>query len=501
MRIILTIFIFSLTTVLNAQSKQVEKANELFNNFNYKKAISSYQKAINNGEHIYYCSKMIAKAYAKLNQNKEAVRWYRICSEYPETEHEIYLLLAHELLKTGEQNEASVNFHKYYASSKTPHQLTNSSFIEYYNSLFTDSMRYSVITLTINTEYDEFAPALFGNNMIFTSNRPIKSPTKRYDIQTNKSFFNLYKVEKTNSEATLFSKVLETKYNDGPACFSNDNKTIYITRNTNSDTKGINSLDVFVSQQTNGKWSKKVKRLPIRKGNYTVAHPSLSADNKLLFFSSNMPGGFGGMDLYVCELKNGFISQPVNLGSQVNTNGNEIFPFLASNGFLYFSSDMHPGLGGYDLFFVKNINGHYSVPFNLGYPVNTTADDFSITLDQSNRFGFFASNRNDGLGGDDIYALNIKHPLDYCIIEAQVFNEVDSTSLNQAFVSITDSETNIKIELQTDKNGKFYYYLKKDKKYFFEVRRKLYTDFKGVLSPDDLKTYDVLKLNIALKEK
>jgi len=501
MKILLTLLVFSFTQLSFAQSEQIEKADDLFNRFNYEKAISCYQKLINDGEHIYYCSKMIAKAYSKLKISSEAIHWYKKCVEYPEIEHKIYLLLAHELLRVGEQNEASVNFHKYYTSSNTPHQLTASSFIDYYNSLFTDSMRYNVITLTINSKYDEFGPALYGDNMVFTSNRPLKSISKRHDVQTGKSFFNLFKVDKTSSNPSLFSKELQTKFNDGPVCFSKDNKTIYITRNTSFETKHINTLDIFVSQFKDDKWTKEVKRLPIRKGNYTIAHANLSADNKQLFFSSNMPGGFGGMDLYVCEIKNGFISQPINLGSSVNTTGNEVFPFLATNGTLYFSSDMHPGLGGYDLFFSKKINDKYSIPFNLGYPANTSGDDFSLILDKSNQFGFFASNRTGGGGGDDIYAIKINHPLDYCIIEAQVFDDADSTMLNQAFISITDAETQQKVYIKTDKNGKFHYYLKKDKKYLFEVKRKLYTDFKGVLTPEDLKTYDVLKLNIGMKEK
>jgi len=501
MRIILTILLFSISTVFIAQTKKVEKADELFNSFNYSEAITSYKKAIKDGQHMYYCSKMIAKAHSKLNQSVASVEWYKKCTEYPEIEHEVYLLLANELLKLEQQNEASVYFHQYYAASKVPHQLTGSSFIDYYTSLYSDSLRYSIITLTINSEYDEFGPAFFGDNMVFCSNRSIKKITKRSDVQTGQTFFNLYAVDKTSSKATLFSKELQTKYNDGPVCFSKDKQNIYITRNTSFKTKETNTLDIFVAQLNGEQWSKDVKRLPIRKGNYTVAHPNLSADNKLLFFSSNMPGGYGGMDLYVCEIKNGFISQPTNLGDKVNTSGNEIFPFLATNGLLYFSSDMHPGLGGYDLFFAKSYNGKYSIPFNLGYPANTPADDFSLLLDPSSKFGFFASNRTGGMGGDDIYAINIKQPLDFCLIEAQVIDNIDSTALNQALVHITDAETMLKMDLKTDKNGKFHYYLKKDKKYLIEVRRKLYTDFKGVLTPDDLKTSDFLKLNIALKEK
>jgi len=501
MRIILTIIAICLTQLVFAQSKQMEKADELFYSFNYKDAISLYQKELKKGKHRYYCCKMIAKAYSKLNNHSKSIEWYKECLTYVEIESKIYLQLANQLLKAGELNEASTYFLKYYNATNTPHQLTTSSYTEYYNGLLTDSTRYTIINSAINSKYDEFGPALMGDKLVFTSNRPTESPTKRSDIQTGKSFFNIYTFNKKKGQVTLFSKELQSKFNDGPVCFSKDNTNIYITRNTNNDNKSLNTLDIFVSKITGAIWSKNVKRLPIRKGNYSVAHATFNADNTRMYFSSNMPGGFGGMDIYVCEFKNGFLSHAVNLGPKINSSGNEIFPFVDSNDILYFSSDMHPGMGGYDLFFSKKIKDQYSIPFNMGYPVNTPADDFSLVLDQQNKKGYFASNRQGYTGGDDIFELTIERPLAYCMIEAQVYDNADSTLLSQTFVSITDTETKHKSLVRTNKNGKFYYYLKKDKKYFFEVKHDLYADFKGVLSPKDLKSHEVLKLNIGLKEK
>ncbi len=501
MRTWLIVLAFSFSQIAFSQSKDLEKADELFNSFNYSKAIKAYEKLIKEGQHTYYCYTKIATAYSKLNNYEEAAVWYKKCTEHPDLNSEIYLALAQELLKAGKQQEASIYFHKYYQQNNLPHQLATQSFIEYYNELMRDSSRYKIIPLAINTQFDEFGPTLYRSEMVFTSNRPIKSLSKRSDVQTGQSFFNLYSLDKTSTEAKFFSKELQTKYNDGPICFSSDAKTAYLTRNTNFDTKEVNTLDIFVAQKEGDNWLKEVKRLPIRKGAYTVAHAFITKDNKYIYFSSDMPGGFGGMDLYVCELKNGFLSQPRNLGQFVNTAGNEIFPFIDSNGTLYFSSDMHPGLGGYDLFFSTLVNGNYTLPFNLGYPVNTTADDFSLVLDKSNAFGFFASNRDGGAGGDDIYAIQFVNPLAYCIIEANIYSEEDSNLLSNAFVNITDVETGKIMTVKSNRSGKFNCYLKKDKKYTFEVKRKFYSDFKGVLTPEQLQQYDVLKLNIGLKEK
>jgi tetratricopeptide (TPR) repeat protein len=500
-RALIILLVFSISQIVFSQSKELEKADEFFNSFNYNKAIKAYEKLIKEGQHTYYCHTKIAKSYSKLNNYEEAAVWYKKCTEHADFDSEIYLQLAQELLKADKQQEASVYFHKYYLQNNMPHQLATQTFIEYYNELLRDSSRFKIIPLAINTPSDEFGPTLYRDEMVFTSNRPIKSIAKRSDVQTGQSFFDLYSLNKTSTEAKLFSKELQTKYNDGPICFSADAKTAYITRNTSFDTKEVNTLDIFVAQKSGDKWSKDVKRLPIRKGNYTVAHAYITKDNKYIYFSSDMPGGYGGMDLYVCELKNGYLSQPRNLGRYVNTAGNEIFPFVDTKGTLYFSSDMHPGMGGYDLFFSTLVNSNYTLPFNLGYPANTSADDFSLVLDNSNAFGFFASNRQGGIGGDDIYALQIVKPLAYCIIEATVYSETDSSLLSNAFVNISDVETGKIMTVKSNKSGKFNCYLKKDKKYTFEVKRRFYSDFKGVLTPEQLQQYDVLKLNIGLKEK
>ncbi|MBS2213842.1 PD40 domain-containing protein [Carboxylicivirga mesophila] len=501
MRYLTLILIISFTQFSLAQSKELEKADELFHSFNYTKAIESYMKLLDEGQHAYYCTKKIAESYAKLHDSSEAIQWYKKCIDFPDFESEIYLKLGQELLKEGQQEEAYRFFQDYYKHKELPHQLMSISLLQYYDDLLRDSTRYQIIPLTINTRYDEFGPALYNEEMVFTSNRPIKSISRHKDVQTGQSFFNLYIVDKTSPNAELFSKELQSKYNDGPLCFSNDMQTAYITRNTSSSNKHINTLDVFVSKKEGDKWSKNLRRLPIRKGNYSVAHAFLSIDGKYIFFASDMPGGYGGMDLYACEIKNGFLTQPVNLGPRINTPGNEIFPFADKNGTIYFASDMHPGLGGYDLFFSKLIENEYTTPFNLGYPVNSKADDFSLVISSSNQLGFFASNREGGAGGDDIYALQLIQPLDFCIINAKIMSEVDSTLLSNALIDIIELESGLKMTLKTDRSGQFECYLKKDKKYSFQVRRKLYTDFKGVLSPEELGRYDILKLNIALKEK
>ncbi len=501
MRYFILILFICCTQFSFSQIKELKKADEQFNSFNYSKAISEYKKVLSDSTHAYYCTKQIADAYSKLEKNFNAIDWYKKCIELPEFEPEIFLRIGQLYLKELDQKEASSYFQKYYNKKGLPHQLSAISFMEYYNDLMSDSARYHLISMSFNSKFDEFGPTLYGDKMVFTSNRPIVGVTKRSDIQTGNAFFNLFIVGQNETEAKLFSKELQSKYNDGPVCFSDNGQTAYLTRNISTSSNEVNSLDVYVSSLEGKKWSKKLRRLPLRKGDYSVAHAYITPDDKYLYFSSDMPGGFGGMDIYMCEIKNGFLTQPLNLGELINTSGNEIFPFADKDGTLYFSSDMHPGLGGYDLFFANLLDGEFAGPFNMGYPVNSPSDDFSLSLDGDNQFGIFASNREGGAGGDDVYAVQLIQPLKYCSIDAKVFNQVDSTLLSNAMVNITELENQLEMTLKTDESGKFNCYLKKDKTYSVTIAHQLYADFKAVLSPAELQRYDILNLNIALEEK
>lgn len=501
MRYFILILLICISQFSFSQIKELKKADEQFNSFNYSKAISEFKKVLNDSIEVYYCTQKIAEAYAKQDRNLEAIDWYRKCMNLPESKPEIALRIGQLYLKEANQEEATSFFQKYYLTKELPHQLTSVSFKEYYQDLLNDSTRYNLVPLSFNSKYDEFGPTLYGEDVVFTSNRPVSGITKRSDVQTGQAFFNLFSANQTNNEVKLFSKELQSKYNDGPVCFSSDGQTAYVTRNIGTSDDQVSPLDVYVSSREGKEWSKQLRRLPLRKGNYSVAHAFITADNKYLYFASDMPGGFGGMDIYVCEIKNGFLTPPLNLGELINTSGNEIFPFVDKNGALYFASDMHPGLGGYDLFFANLMDGEYNGPFNMGYPVNSPADDFSLSLDADNRVGIFASNREGGAGGDDIYAVQLVRPLKYCSIKAKVINAVDSTLLSNALVNITELDNSLDMALKTDQTGKFSCYLKKDKTYSVTITHQLYSDFKAVLSPAELQSYDILNLNIAMEEK
>lgn len=216
-----------------------------------------------------------------------------------------------------------------------------------------------------------------------------------------------YDNERSVNPAQRFSRSLNTKYHEGPATFSRDGSRIIFTRNNynngraNRSSGGINKLKLYTAVQQNGAWSA-IEELPFNSDEYSVGHPTLTRDEHYLYFASDMPGGFGGTDLYVSRYQNGQWTRPTNLGSTVNTRGNELFPFVDDVGNLYFSSDGHKGLGALDVFFAR-LSGPATVQAieHLDAPINSPQDDFGLITDNSRMGGYFSSNRRNA--NDDIY--------------------------------------------------------------------------------------------------
>ncbi|MFO7370043.1 MAG: PKD domain-containing protein [Bacteroidales bacterium] len=269
--------------------------------------------------------------------------------------------------------------------------------------------RYEVKLAPFSTHMnDEFSPVFYRDGVVICSNLRDNSLAGYQDEQNR--LFKLYYVSKGNQQKWQFPKLLAreltTGYNDGPVTFSADGTILYYSRNNSiekslrSITDPANKLGIYSSVNTNGIWSD-IKPFAYNNPLFTLTTPALSINGQRLYFSSDMPGGMGGMDLYYCNWNANGWSEPVNLGPVVNSPGNESFPFADITGRLFFSSDGLPGLGGMDLFFTLEVNGAWIVPTHLDSSINSSADDFALTMDSTLRSGYFSSNR---LKSDDIFS-------------------------------------------------------------------------------------------------
>ncbi|HEV7350571.1 OmpA family protein [Telluribacter sp.] len=272
---------------------------------------------------------------------------------------------------------------------------------------------------------------------------------------------NLGYEENPLTESEQFSKTLNSKYHEGPATFFKDGNRVIFTRNNFSNGKygksqdGINKLKLFTAENINGSWTR-IEELPLNGDDFSTGHPSLNADNTLLYFASDRPGGMGGTDIYVSRLENGTWSEPQNLGPEVNTKGNEMFPFVDERGGLYFSSDGWPGMGDLDIYYAvmeQPVKPRKSI--NLGAPINSSKDDFGILTDGDRSQGYFSSNRRNGGSDDDIYSFEREGPLYACRdLTVQVLDAVSRQPLKGALVQIENKHNAAKMrQVRTDSTG------------------------------------------------
>ncbi len=263
----------------------------------------------------------------------------------------------------------------------------------------------------VNTSALEFSPTFYQSGLVFVSSR---RKNGRMDNKIGETFFELYFSALDGNGLPIdpeeFSLELNSQLHEGPVSFSKDGNLVYFTTNnqqngaSKTDAKGKVRLKIYEAQRGSKDWEK-VKELPFNSDEYSCAHPTLSADGTKLYFASDMPGGLGGMDLYVSEKKNDVWSFPKNLGAGINTAKNEVFPFIHKSGMLFFSSNGRGGAGDLDVFKV-NTNSS-DEPQNLGEPVNSTKDDLGLIVNSDGMKGYLSSNRSGGAGKDDLYEFEV----------------------------------------------------------------------------------------------
>jgi hypothetical protein len=302
----------------------------------------------------------------------------------------------------------------------------------------------TVRRLPFNSASKEFAPAFFGNGIVFCSDKKNDVILSYTDLSGN-PYTNLYQVDQKKpgkfDNPRLLSRELTTILHEGPSSFTRDNNTIYFTRNIDLDLgvryrqREDTALGIFSAQRVNGEWAN-ITPFRFNRLNYNNGFPCISDDGNLLFFCSDNPEGLGGYDIYVSTLKNGIWGQPENLGSNVNTSRHEVFPFYHASGRLYFASRGHNNKGDLDVYFTVNIDGTWQKPVALENPVNSPDDDYGLIWNAAMDTGYFVSDR---AGSDDIFLLGSNIPTfrscaeqeenDYCFLFYEPNNnELDTTT-------------------------------------------------------------------------
>lgn len=395
--------------------RKLAEADQYLADKSYGKAGDIYRELLEFNESDIYLKLKVAETCLALHNSSEASEWYMqvfkevgrdVPSDIPS--HHIYNY-AEILLANGDVGEA-LSWYKLY-KKRNPSDTRSDRKIEGIRNmedLKKSVSAYEIGPVSLNSKYPDFSPSFYNHGLVFASGRAKEDNVVKNVNAPHGTFLDLYycafKADGGLSEVEKFSDVINTDFNEGPSVFyEGDRKVIFTRNNLKGKTRAeeesvIIQLQLFYSEMdTITKAWKKPELFPIHSEEYSIGHPAISADGQRLYFSSNMPGSYGGTDLYLSEKIIGSWTEPKNLGPAVNTEGNEMFPFLCADSVLYFASDGHGGFGGLDIY-------RYAVAGqkieNVGAPINGGHDDFGLILDPSGNTGYFSSNRN-GKGGDN----------------------------------------------------------------------------------------------------
>ena len=448
-------FVMVSTTTLKAQNKKTESADKLFNQFEYVEAAKQYEKLVEKGQQDPYIYKQLAEAYYNMYNPEEAAKWYALVVKTPQ-EAETYFRYSQMLKATGKYEESNKQMAVF--AKKAPNDHRAKDFNQnpgYLPKLLNKQKAFNVKALDINSTGSDFGAVLTNDNTLyFTSSR---NKSKRTDGWNDEPYLDIYK-STMNGDKT-FSKPeevveLNTRWHDGPVSITSDGNTMYFSRDSHAEKefekdKKLNAkfsqVYLYKATKEGNTWGN-IQALPFNSKEYSSSSPSISKDGKTLYFSSNMPGSVGETDIWrVAVNTDGTYGKPENMGTKINTEGKEQFPQITDDNVLYFSSNGHIGLGGLDVYMI-DLKTNSQIE-NVGKPVNSEKDDFAFSFNTKENAGFFSSNR---AGADNIYQAN---PV--CGVEAMIVVSDARTGalLSGARVSILDAKKNVLETQMTSANG------------------------------------------------
>ena len=444
-----TLPIFAFNPLVKYHKKLAERS---FNRMAYSTAVKHYKYIYNNGyKDTTYVVRNMAISYQKMGQPEDAKTYYdQLCADIKSSNTDDLYRYAQVLRKLGDYKQADVIIDE--IGKRVVAEGSSERFKKTYAAV--KDLKYnSVVTINnaeFNTENSDFGAVRYNDGVVFASSRENNDIVKWRYKWKNQPFLDLYFMSDTGSVEAIkgFSRALNSSFHEGAVCFTKDKNEIYFTRNNikygivaKRDQKGINNLKIYHAEYVDGKW-RNVESLPFNSDDYSCGHPTLSPDGKRLYFVSDMPGGLGGTDIYYADKTDFGWSEPKNLGSDINTEDNEMFPFIDGKGRLFLASNGHVGLGGLDIFVaLPQDKGGYGNISNMGTPINSTRDDFSFYLADGDQTGYLSSDREGGKGDDDIYNVSFDMPLLFDQLLTLRFYDADTKEpLNDVKVKLGDND-------------------------------------------------------------
>lgn len=502
------ILTFLLPTRSFSQKLTTKLADKSFEEFAFVEAIGLYEYAYEKDTTDNYVVKRLAESNRNIGNTEEVEKWLKkLIDRHVEQPEDIFNYS--QALKSNGKYLLAEQWLKEYADLRPEDGRVNIqvSLLEYIKFLMRDSTNYEILNTSTNTIGSDMGPAFYKDRLVFSSTSIGEKGGATYKWN-ELPYLKMYSAQigpygDLNSVQS-FAPKLKTAYHDGPVSIDPIKEIIYFTRNnyvkgkTSKSRDGVVNLKIFIGKKENDEW-KLTGPFPYNSNEYSVGHPSIYKDGSVLYFASDMPGGYGKSDIYFSVFSNGQWSKPFNLGPKINTEGNEFFPFISNDGVLYFASDGHGGLGGLDIYFSVPERGVFSSIENMGYPVNSSKDDFGLALDSTGVKGYFASNRPGGKGDDDLYFMKIKHiPV---IIRGVIKDRDTKDVLADAKISVINEAGNAIATSVTPIDGQFEFEVNKGQQYTINVTKEFYTENEVVIVTASLRPNDEAFSEIFLEQK
>lgn len=464
---------FSLTA-FSQQGKQ-KKADTLFNKFSFVKAADVYKELIQNNYNKDYAVRRLADCYAYLRDSRNAARYYKQAVKQDNIPIEYYYSYAQALRGIKDYKESRVWMERFKDSGGVANTENFGRDANFITNVFNAKQQYFLTRVGFNSKFSDFGAYEHHGKVYFTSSRDEGVSVKRLYGWNEQPFLDVYVTDKDAKTLDVVqSKVkgdVNSIYHDGPVTITKNGRTMYFSRNNvedniqGTDRKGISHVKIYRATLRDSLWTD-VEDLSINNSEYSVQHPALNSDDTKLYFASDMPGGYGGSDIYVVDINvDGSLGTPKNIGNIINTKDSEGFPFMNNEGTLFFASDGHLGLGLLDIYgSIEDENNEIIDVLNLGLPVNSNSDDFSFSMSQDGLSGYFASNRSGGRGDDDIYGF-YRIPLLH--VEGVVSDAINTKPIANSVITLFDANDKQIAYMVTDEYG--YYSINVDRNTDYKI--------------------------------